>query len=148
MMKKIVLAVTGICFLAIGAIFMLGFFEKQNLENNGGANYNSTSNSSSAPSEVSGSNRNTANSTASSQTFTLAEVSKHSSQKDCWLAINGSIYDVSKYIIEHPGGSSSIIQTCGSDATVAFKTMNRSGNKSHSSFANQLLNDYFIGKLE
>ena len=78
----------------------------------------------------------------------MSEVAQHSSSKDCWLAINGKVYDVTKYIYDHPGGASEIIDTCGTDATVAFKTMNRPGNKTHSSSANQMLADYFIGNLK
>lgn len=93
-------------------------------------------------------NSNTGNNGSTTKSFALSEVAQHSNSKDCWLAINGKVYDVTKYIYDHPGGASEIIDSCGTDATTAFKTMNRPGNKTHSSSANQMLADYFIGNLK
>lgn len=32
------------------------------------------------------------------------EVAKHNKQSDLWLIIHGKVYDVSKFVEEHPGG--------------------------------------------
>jgi cytochrome b involved in lipid metabolism len=53
--------------------------------------------------------------------YTLAEVSAHGERSDCWLAINGSVYDASQYINSHPGGPAAIINYCGRDATSVFE---------------------------
>lgn len=50
------------------------------------------------------------------QSFTMEEVAKHSSASDCWMAISGKVYDVTKYIGSHPGGDM-ILQGCGKEAT-------------------------------
>lgn len=36
--------------------------------------------------------------------LTLAEVEQHNTDDDCWLIIDNKVYDVSKYLDEHPGG--------------------------------------------
>jgi cytochrome b involved in lipid metabolism len=36
--------------------------------------------------------------------FTKAEVAKHDTVHDCWLIINGKVYDVTPFVDEHPGG--------------------------------------------
>ena len=36
--------------------------------------------------------------------YSLADVAQHNTEKDCWMTINGKIYDVTKYIDSHPGG--------------------------------------------
>lgn len=38
------------------------------------------------------------------KTVTIAEVKKHSSEDDCWIIIHGKVYDVTKFIDNHPGG--------------------------------------------
>ena len=52
--------------------------------------------------------------------FTMTEVAKHNSQSDCYIVVNGSVYDVTKFIPNHPGGPERIIPLCGKDATSAF----------------------------
>lgn len=47
------------------------------------------------------------------------ELSKHSVYKNCWVAVEGSVYDISSYIDEHPGGDI-ILAGAGTDATVLF----------------------------
>jgi predicted heme/steroid binding protein len=44
--------------------------------------------------------------------YTLAEVAKHNKEGDCWLVIEGNVYDVSKFLDEHPGGEE-VLLDCG-----------------------------------
>jgi uncharacterized membrane protein len=53
-------------------------------------------------------------------TFTMAEVAKHNSATDCWAAISGSVYDLTTWINQHPGGADHILPLCGTDGTSAF----------------------------
>jgi cytochrome b involved in lipid metabolism len=77
--------------------------------------------------------------------LTAEEVKKHVIPSDCWMIINGNVYDVSNYDVNHPGGAYRIDSYCGADATLAFNTMD--GKGSHSSFANQLLAGMLLGTL-
>lgn len=53
-------------------------------------------------------------------TFTAAQVAKHNSASDCWTSINGTVYDVTAWIDQHPGGSQRILNLCGIDGSSAF----------------------------
>lgn len=85
-------------------------------------------------------------SSASGLLLTLEEVSKHNSPEDCWLIINGKVYDVTNYLNFHPGGPETIIPYCGRDATQAFNTMGGRGHP-HSPRAYMLLSQFYIGDL-
>lgn len=52
--------------------------------------------------------------------YTLATVATHNSTSSCWAAINGSVYDVTSWINQHPGGPQAILSLCGTDGSVAF----------------------------
>jgi uncharacterized membrane protein/predicted heme/steroid binding protein len=54
--------------------------------------------------------------------FTLDEVAQHATVDDCWVAVDGIVYDLSGYSTSHPGGASRIEGICGTDATSAFRT--------------------------
>ncbi|MFA5953295.1 MAG: cytochrome b5-like heme/steroid binding domain-containing protein [Candidatus Pacearchaeota archaeon] len=73
----------------------------------------------------------------------MVEISKHNNKNDCWLLINNKIYDVTSFISVHPGGSSTILNSCGKESTQEFT--NRGGTGAHSSNAYGLLNLYYIG---
>ncbi|KAI0443105.1 glycolate oxidase [Xylaria telfairii] len=49
-----------------------------------------------------------------------AEVAKHNTEKDCWVVINGKVWDVSDFLDNHPGGANVIARYSGRDATEAY----------------------------
>lgn len=53
------------------------------------------------------------------KTYSMDEVSKHSTESDCWLVISGKVLDVTTFIPQHPGGKV-IVKGCGKDATTYF----------------------------
>lgn len=57
---------------------------------------------------------------ATTTSLALADLAEHSTQDDCWIAIDGAVYDLTAFIDQHPGGSERIIDLCGTDATAAF----------------------------
>jgi len=85
--------------------------------------------------------------TSTRLSLTSAEIARHASLSDCWLIISGRVYDVSRYINDHPGGAGAIAPFCGQDGTAAFANKGRSGGSGHSSFASGLLNNYLIGSV-
>ncbi|KAF5199029.1 Pr5-like receptor kinase [Thalictrum thalictroides] len=71
--------------------------------------------------------------------FTLAEVSKHNTSKDCWLVINNKVYDVTKFLEDHPGGDEVLLSATGKDATDDFKDIG------HSNSAMEMMDEYYVG---
>lgn len=54
------------------------------------------------------------------KTYTLADVKLHNTKANCWTVVNGSVYNVTGWISQHPGGASAIIGMCGIDGSAAF----------------------------
>ncbi|KAH8798451.1 putative cytochrome b2, mitochondrial precursor (L-lactate ferricytochrome C oxidoreductase) [Flagelloscypha sp. PMI_526] len=48
------------------------------------------------------------------------EVSKHNTRDDCWVIIQGRVYDVTDFLDLHPGGTAVILKLAGKDATKIF----------------------------
>ena len=57
--------------------------------------------------------------------YTLEEVAKHNKEGDCWVILWDGVYDVSKFMIDHPGGKESIQLYAGTDATEQFDLMHQ-----------------------
>ncbi|CAN8253780.1 unnamed protein product [Cochlearia groenlandica] len=74
--------------------------------------------------------------------FTLAEVSQHTSSQDCWIVIDGKVYDVTKFLDDHPGGDEVILTSTGKDATDDFEDVG------HSSTAKAMLDEYYVGDID
>lgn len=109
------------------------------------SNKNTTTNSFSS---TSSSNSNSPSSTTKTSTtkYTTDQIATHSTKNDCWLIIDGGVYDVSQYLNQHPGGVAQVIPFCGKDATQAFKT--RGGKGTHSESANTIKQEYQIGTVQ
>ncbi|OCK81740.1 hypothetical protein K432DRAFT_433938 [Lepidopterella palustris CBS 459.81] len=54
---------------------------------------------------------------------TAEEVQKHSSASDCWLVIDGHVWDFTEFAPEHPGGAGIIHHYAGKDATTAYNSI-------------------------
>jgi len=73
--------------------------------------------------------------------YTLEEVAKHNKKSDAWIAINGKVADVTKWIPLHPGGDI-IMKGVGKDASALFKSIG------HDEYAKKMLKKYQIGILK
>ena len=51
------------------------------------------------------------------------DLAQHSKRGDLWIALEGQVYDVSRFAPQHPGGEELIVNLGGKDATAAFKGM-------------------------
>ncbi|UNI15607.1 Cytochrome-b5 reductase [Purpureocillium takamizusanense] len=74
--------------------------------------------------------------------FTAKEVAEHKSPQDAWLAIHGKVYDVTKYLNDHPGGAEVLAEAAGTDASEEFD------NAGHSEDAFELMESYLVGSLQ
>ncbi|XP_031478452.1 cytochrome b5-like [Nymphaea colorata] len=74
--------------------------------------------------------------------FTLGEVSKHNNPKDCWLVISGKVYDVTKFLEDHPGGDEVLLSATGKDATDDFEDVG------HSTSARAMMDEYLVGEID
>lgn len=85
----------------------------------------------------------------STQTYALEDILQHSSKDNCWMAIEGKVYDVTKFITGrfHPGGDA-ILEGCGKDATQLFNTRPMGSGTPHSRLARSMLEKYYIGDLQ
>ncbi|KAG6484660.1 hypothetical protein ZIOFF_053181 [Zingiber officinale] len=87
---------------------------------------------------------------ASSKVYHFDEVAKHKVVKDCWLLIDGKVYDVTPFMEDHPGGDevllastdSSLDLSLGKDATNDFEDIG------HSTSARDMMAKYYIGQID
>merc|ERR1739844_492789 len=78
--------------------------------------------------------------------YSLEEVEKHNvgrgPDKSIWMVIHDKVFDVTKFLDEHPGGEEIMIENAGLDASEAFEDVG------HSTDAREMLADYLIGELQ
>ena len=58
----------------------------------------------------------------------VGEVKNHSEASDCWTLIDGVVYDITRFIRQHPGGAASILKGAGIDASTAFAKYHKNVN--------------------
>ena len=71
--------------------------------------------------------------------YSWEEIKKHNLENDCWVVLEGKIYDVSEFLKKHPGGAKILLENAGRDATDIFQYIN------HSKAAIKLREDFLIG---
>jgi cytochrome b5 len=76
---------------------------------------------------------------ATAGVLSAEEVKKHNTDKSCWIAVHGEVYDVTDFLEEHPGGYDIIVASSGRDATQDFDEIG------HSSAARDMLKKYRVG---
>lgn len=97
--------------------------------------------------ELSGEGRRTLKKSVSSPFMNTAanmisesEVKKHNSADSAWIIVHGHVYDCTRFLKDHPGGTDSILINAGTDCTEEFDAI-------HSDKAKTLLQEYHIGEL-
>ena len=76
--------------------------------------------------------------------ITLDDVAKHASLDDGWIVLYNKVYDITKWIPEHPGGSI-ILQGLGKDSTSLWESIHQS-NKEY--ILHTILPKYQIGVVQ
>ncbi|MFP4161089.1 MAG: cytochrome b5 domain-containing protein [Ectothiorhodospira sp.] len=78
----------------------------------------------------------------------MEEVARHHHREDCWMAIDGQVYDVTDYLPRHPGPLEIVLEWCGREATQGWETRgNEEMPQAHSRGAHYLLKRYHLGPL-
>ncbi|KAL8129276.1 hypothetical protein V2J09_018431 [Rumex salicifolius] len=80
--------------------------------------------------------------TSKAKIYTLADVAPHNDAKDCWLIIGGKVYDVTKFLEDHPGGPDVLLSVTGKDATGDFEDIG------HSSSAKAMMDEMYVGDID
>lgn len=75
------------------------------------------------------------------KTVTLEEVKQHNTRNSVWFVIHNKVYDVTKFMDEHPGGEEVLLEQAGKDASEIFEDV------SHSADAKDLMKNYLVGQL-
>jgi len=78
----------------------------------------------------------------SNKIITYEQLKAHTTQDSLWLLVCGKVYDVTKFIDEHPGGDEVLLAEAGRDATEAFEDVG------HSDEARGFLPPMYIGDFE
>ncbi|WAR11831.1 CYB5-like protein [Mya arenaria] len=63
------------------------------------------------------------------KSFSLKEVKEHNDSKSTYLVIYDQVYDVTKFLEEHPGGEEVLLEQAGGDATDAFEDSDKKNRK-------------------
>ena len=61
---------------------------------------------------------------------------------DCWIILFGNVYNITNFLVEHPGGMDILIENSSKDATADFLA------KGHTDYARSLLEPYLVGKYD
>jgi len=74
--------------------------------------------------------------------YKMATVKKHNTRSSCWSVVGKNVYNLTKWISKHPGGSKRILSMCGKNATKAFRSQHGTTGR-----AAKILATYKIGVL-
>lgn len=81
----------------------------------------------------------------STRILTKEEVQKHNNDKACWIIHNNKVYDVTGFVMDHPGGEEYILDHAGQDITLIMKD---ELSHFHSEGAYEMLDEFLVGTLE
>ena len=71
----------------------------------------------------------------------LEAVGEHNTAEDCWVAIDGNVYDLTDFLSLHPGGSQVLLDVAGQDASKKFL------EAGHSMKARKMMTKHLIGHI-
>ncbi|XP_023151299.1 cytochrome b5 [Amphiprion ocellaris] len=73
--------------------------------------------------------------------FRLSEIEEQNSFKSTWIIVHHKVYDVTKFLEEHPGGEEVLREQAGGDATESFEDVG------HSTDAREMASGMVIGEV-
>ncbi|KAN0048042.1 hypothetical protein ACTA71_002433 [Dictyostelium dimigraforme] len=74
--------------------------------------------------------------------YSWSELAKHNTEHDCWVAVDGKVYDITKWVPLHPGGKEVLLLAAGRDVTNLFESYHPMSDKPTS-----ILKNYEIGYI-
>ncbi|KZS97830.1 cytochrome b5 [Sistotremastrum niveocremeum HHB9708] len=74
--------------------------------------------------------------------ITFAQLQEHTSKDNLWILLHRKVYDVTKFVDEHPGGDEVMLAEKGRDASEAFEDVG------HSDEARSLLDAMLVGDFD
>lgn len=80
--------------------------------------------------------------TPTDNSYTMIDVQNRNSVDNCWTVVRGQVYDLTDFIVKHPGGADAVLQLCGVDGTDKFV-----GQHGGSKLQESTLEGYLIGNL-
>lgn len=95
---------------------------------------------SSSPPQQTGGGTNTAETGPAA--LTMAAVAAHTNIASCWTVIDATVYDLTAWIPQHPGGQQAILSLCGKDGTAAFRAQH-----GHAKMQENILASFLLGPL-
>ena len=99
-----------------------------------------------SPAEVSaGTGQEPVAAAAETSGYTLEQVAEHATLDDCWMAIDGAVYDFTDYVPNHPTPAFVMEQWCGKEATEGMRT--KGYGRDHSPAAWAMMEAYRLGPL-
>ncbi|KAK4057518.1 hypothetical protein OIO90_001587 [Microbotryomycetes sp. JL221] len=54
-------------------------------------------------------------------------IKRHNKRDDCWVVIDGEVWDVTEFLEAHPGGAELILEHAGKDVTLLFNMLHATG---------------------
>jgi cytochrome b involved in lipid metabolism len=60
-----------------------------------------------------------------SSCVSIQELESHNTADDCWIAIHGNVFDLTKYARSHPAGALVVTELAGTDATNEYRRFHR-----------------------
>jgi cytochrome b5 len=73
--------------------------------------------------------------------LTRDDVKQHNTSKSAWVILDDKVYDITKFLDEHPGGEEVLLEQAGGDGTESFEDVG------HSSDAREMRKQFLIGEL-
>ncbi|TPX38997.1 hypothetical protein SeMB42_g01066 [Synchytrium endobioticum] len=77
-----------------------------------------------------------------SKVYSWNEIGTHNTRNDIWVVVHRKVYNITKFLDEHPGGEEVLLEQAGVDATEAFEEIG------HSDDARKLIESYYVGDLD
>jgi cytochrome b involved in lipid metabolism len=53
--------------------------------------------------------------------YTMDQVALHNTREDCWVVVDGEVYDITRFLRKHPPGMGIILKYAGKDVTNHFE---------------------------